>query len=81
MGFDGVVMTDDLVMEAITDRYGTGEAAVLAVQAGNDLLCSTDYAGQYNAVLNAVLDGRIDYDALNASVTRILKWKQNLGLL
>ena len=81
MGFDGVVMTDDLVMEAITDRYGTGEAAVLAVQAGNDLLCSTDYAEQYSAVLSAVLDGRIDFDALNASVTRILKWKQSLGLL
>ena len=81
MGFDGVVMTDDLVMEAITDRYGTGEAAVLAVQAGNDLLCSTDYAEQYNAVLSAVLDGRIDFDALNASVMRVLKWKQNLGLL
>ena len=45
------------------------EAAVLAVQAGNDLLCSTDYAEQYNAVLSAVLDGRIDFDALNASVT------------
>ena len=81
MGFDGVVMTDDLVMEAITDRYGTGEAAVLAVQAGNDLLCSTDYAEQYSAVLSAVLDGRIDFDALNASVTRVLKWKQSLGLL
>lgn len=81
MGFDGVVMTDDLVMEAITDRYGTGEAAVLAVQAGNDLLCSTDYAEQYSAVLSAVLDGRIDFDALNASVMRVLKWKQSLGLL
>ena len=81
MGFDGVVMTDDLVMEAVTDRYGTGEAAVLAVQAGNDLLCSTDYAEQYSAVLSAVLDGRIDFDALNASVTRVLKWKQSLGLL
>lgn len=81
MGFDGVVMTDDLVMEAITDRYGTGEAAVLAVQAGNDLLCSTDYAEQYSAVLCAVLDGRIDFDALNASVMRVLKWKQSLGLL
>lgn len=54
---------------------------MLAVQAGNDLLCSTDYAEQYNAVLSAVLDGRIDFDALNASVMRVLKWKQNLGLL
>ena len=81
MGFDGVIMTDDLVMEAITDRYGAAEAAVLAVQAGNDLLCSTDYAEQYAAVLSAVLDGRIDFDVLNASVTRVLKWKQTLGLL
>ena len=81
MGFDGVIMTDDLVMEAITDRYGAGEAAVLAVQAGNDLLCSTDYAEQYAAVLSAVLDGRIAFDDLNASVTRVLKWKQTLGLL
>ena len=31
--------------------------------------------------LSAVLDGRIDFDALNTSVMRVLKWKQNLGLL
>ncbi len=43
MGFDGVILTDDLVMQAITDQYRAGEAAVLAVLAGNDLLCSTEY--------------------------------------
>ena len=81
MGFDGVIMTDDLVMSAITEQYGTGEAAVLAVLAGNDLICCTDYAVQYEAVLEALLTGRIDYLQLRESVLRILKWKQELGLL
>ena len=81
MGFDGVILTDDLVMQAITDQYGAGEAAVLAVLAGNDLLCSTDYRTQYNAVYQAVLDGRIDIDTLNRAVRNVLEWKMNLGLI
>ena len=80
MGFDGVIVTDDLVMDAITKTYGAGEAAVLAVLAGNDLLCSTEYAVQYDAVLQAVKDDRISMDQLNASVLRLLRWKQELGL-
>jgi len=81
MGFEGVIVTDDLVMQAITDAYGAGEAAVLAVLAGNDLLCSTEYVTQYEAVLAAVLDGRIDIDTLNNAVRRVLQWKINLGLI
>lgn len=81
LGFSGVIMTDDLVMQAITDRYGAGEAAVMAVLAGNDLLCSTEYAVQYQAVLQAVLDGRIDIDVLNSAVRNVLEWKISLGLL
>ena len=81
LGFEGVILTDDLVMQAITDRYGTGEAAVLAVLAGNDLLCSTDYRTQYQAVYAAVLDGRIDMDTLNRAVRNVLEWKQQLGLI
>ena len=81
MGFDGVIITDDLVMQAITDQYGAGEAAVLAVLAGNDLLCSTDYRTQYDAVYAAVLDGRIDIDTLNNAVRNVLEWKTKLGLI
>lgn len=81
MGFDGVVITDDLVMQAITDLYGSGEAAVLAVQAGNDLLCSTEYKTQYNAVLHAVQDGRIAEERINKAVRRILQWKCDMGLM
>lgn len=81
IGFDGVIVTDDLVMEAIRQRYGAGEAAVLAVLAGNDLICSTEYAVQYQAVLDAVLTGRIDYYTLTDAAMRVLKWKQELGLI
>lgn len=81
LGFDGVIVTDDLVMEAITKQYGAGEAAVLAVLAGNDLLCVTDYAEQYQALLDAVYTGRIDYDTLHNAAYRVLQWKQELGLI
>lgn len=81
MDFEGVIVTDDLVMQGITDLYGAGEAAVLAVLAGNDLLCSTDYRTQYDAVYAAVLDGRIDIDVLNAAVRNVLEWKAELGLI
>ena len=81
MGFTGVILTDDLVMEAITEQFGAGEAAVQAVLAGNDLLCSTDYVTQYQAVLDAVLDGRIDIEILDRAVRHVLGWKQSLGLL
>lgn len=81
LGFSGVILTDDLVMQAITDVYGAGEAAVLAVLSGNDLLCSTDYRTQYEAVLTAVLEGRIDIDTLNNAVRNVLEWKEELGLI
>ena len=81
MGFDGVIVTDDLVMQAITDTYGAEEAAVLAVLAGNDLLCSTEYRIQYPAVLEAVQAGRISVAQLDESVMRILLWKRELGLI
>ena len=81
MGFDGVIVTDDLAMQAITDLYGAGESAVLAVLAGNDLLCSTEYAVQYQAVLEAVQEGRISQEVLDAAVLRILNWKFDMGLL
>ena len=81
MGYEGVIVTDDLVMEAITKAYGPEEAAVLAVLAGNDLLCSSEYQIQYPAVLDAVRSGRISEDQLDTSVMRILQWKKELGLI
>ena len=79
--FDGVVMTDDLAMGAITAQYGEGEAAVMAVLAGNDVICCTQYRQQYDAVLEAVNSGRISTTRIHEAVSRILLWKYDLGLL
>lgn len=81
LGFDGVAVTDDLAMEAITKTYDAGDAAVRAVQAGCDLLLSSDFDTQYAAVLAAVQDGTISEGRLRASLRRVLQWKADLGLL
>lgn len=80
MNFSGVIITDDLSMDAIAAQYGTEEAAVLAVLAGNDLLCSTEFETQYSAVLKACRSGRIPEAVLNEAVERVLRWKAQMGL-
>lgn len=81
MGFDGVVVTDDLYMRGIRDFMGAEEAAVQAVKAGNDLLCCTEFEVQVPAVVQAVQRGEIPLEQVEASVLRILHLKQALGLL
>lgn len=81
LGFEGVIMTDDLSMLAIADAYGTEAAAVLAVQAGNDMLCCTDYDVQIPAVIEAVKSGEISEKRIEDSVLRVLLWKHDLGLV
>lgn len=78
--FDGVIMTDDLIMDAITEFTGDEAAAVTAAKCGNDLLCCSSVETQYPAVLEAVQNGEIPESQVDASVKRILKWKQNLGI-
>lgn len=81
LGFQGVIMTDDLAMDAVA-AYATSEsAAVMAVQAGNDMIVTTDFQTQIPQVVEAVKDGTIDEEQIDQSVTRILQWKYDLGLL
>ena len=81
LGFDGVIITDDLSMGAIQDYTDGGSAAVAAVLAGNDMLCCTDYKTQFAAVLEAVQSGAIEEARIEESVLRILRWKKKLGLM
>ena len=78
LGFDGIVITDDLAMDAVK-QYANGEAAVLAVLAGNDMLITSDYQNDIPAVLAAVADGRIAEREIDAHVLRILRYKQAQG--
>ncbi len=81
LDFDGCIITDDLSMNAVQEYCGVGCAAVQAIQAGNDLLCCTDYQDQYPAVLEAVENGEISEARIDESVRRVLRWKRQLGLL
>ena len=76
LGFDGLIVTDALVMGAIANRYGANEAAVLAVEAGADvLLMPLDPEGAIQAVCEAVATGRIPADRIQASVERLWQAK------
>lgn len=68
-------------MNGVRDFADDTEAAVLAVQAGNDLLCCTDFEVQIPAVLQAVEEGKITEEQINESVLRILELKISLGIL
>lgn len=81
MGFEGIIMTDDLVMDGLQAFATPEEAAVLAVLAGNDVLISSDFMVQIPAVLDAVEDGRISEKLIDAAVLRILKVKSEMGIL
>lgn len=76
LGFEGVVITDALDMTAITDYYTPEEAAVMALEAGADmLLMPEDFEKAYNAVLAAVQDGTISEERINESLDRIYRVK------
>lgn len=76
LGYDGLIVTGNLSQETVVSAYPNGEAAVMAVQAGADLLCATsDFEMNYEAVLAAVSDGRISDERLNNAVGHILTQK------
>ncbi|MBE9182603.1 beta-glucosidase [Oculatella sp. LEGE 06141] len=79
LGFNGLIVTDALVMGAITDRFGAREAPVLAVEAGADVvLMPVDPVGAIDAVCQAVETGRIAPEQIQASVERIWQAKQKV---
>ena len=75
-------MTDAMEMSALTKYYTGGQAAVMAIQAGVDiLLCPGDLDGTIAALEEAVEDGSISEERLDQSVQRILTFKINRGLI
>ncbi|MBQ9996493.1 MAG: beta-hexosaminidase [Clostridia bacterium] len=80
LGYDGIIMTDDLAMAGITDYCATGNAALEAILAGCDMLCCTNWDTQYPAVWAAVESGTITEERLNESAARILRVKYDMGL-
>lgn len=84
MGFEGVVITDDLTMGAISESYSFGDAAVLSINAGCDILSicfGEDNVKQaFTAIKEAVKNGDITEERINESVRRILKLKEDYNV-
>lgn len=81
LGFQGIIITDSMVMQGITDHYGAAESAVLAFEAGADVfLISANFDDSFNSVLHAVQSGRLTRARLEESVRRVLRVKSWLGL-
>ena len=80
MGYTGILMTDSLSDAAVTGKYSTGEAAVMAVKAGMDLLyCPADFEAAYQAVLDAAGRGEISTEEIDQAVGYILTEKMRSG--
>lgn len=83
-GFEGLIISDSLTMKSVKDYYGIERAAVMAVQAGNDVLLqdyNSDPAITFRALRDAVKDGKIPEAQIDDSVQRILAMKERFGML
>lgn len=84
LGYNGLVLTDDLEMGAIVDNYGIGQACKMAIAAGIDMLAicaSVDAINEgFDAVSDAVASGELSVDRVDESIERIHSLKQQLAM-
>ncbi|MGO4529862.1 beta-N-acetylhexosaminidase [Paenibacillus sp. 2TAF8] len=85
LGYEGIIVTDCMEMNAIAVHYGTVDAAVMAVEAGADIVLISHTAQlqmeAFDALIHAVDSGRISERRINESVTRLLTFKAKRGVL
>ncbi|WP_176448330.1 glycoside hydrolase family 3 N-terminal domain-containing protein [Lentibacillus sp. CBA3610] len=84
MGFNGLIVTDAMSMQAIKDNWGAGEAAVMTIQAGADIVMATGTLDEqketFDALLEAYESGELSEERVDESVERILSTKVRYGL-
>ncbi|WP_246141122.1 beta-N-acetylhexosaminidase [Bacillus marasmi] len=84
IGYDGVIITDDMTMKAITGNFDIGSAAVESIKAGSDIIMvAHDYEKMIKVISTlkkAVEDGEISEERIDESVTRILQLKEKYEL-
>lgn len=82
LGYEGIIITDSMQMGAITDSYTSGEAAVMALSAGADMiLMPLSLSNAVQGVTDAVKNGTLLEETIDEKVTRILKVKEKYNLL
>ena len=81
LGFKGITVTDGLEMKGISKFFPDGEASMMALVAGNDMLClPTDIEGTIAKTKQAIADKKLSWKQIDASVRKILLVKYNMGL-
>ena len=81
LNFSGIVITDDLSMEAVKTYAENGDVAVQAVLAGNDMLISSNFVEQKQEILKAIEENKIRENIINKAVRRILSMKIAYGII
>lgn len=79
--FTGLIITDDLAMNGAKKIANIEELAIIAVNAENDLIITSDFKDQRKAIINAVKSNRIDEQTINKAVKRIIAYKYYMGLM
>ena len=75
LNFSGIIITDDLAMDAVNQYTSDNSAASLAVNASNDLIITSDFINMYNEVYKNIKNKKIDKEKVNKAVRRIIAWK------
>ncbi len=73
--FTGIIMTDDLVMDAVKEYVEKDEAATKAINAGNDMIITSDFIRMHQELQQSVKEGKIKEETINKAVLRIIAWK------
>lgn len=80
LGFTGIIITDDLSMDAVGEYVENNEAATLAINAGNDMIITGNVVPMYKEVLKSIEDKKISEETINKAVLRIISWKYHSNL-
>ncbi len=81
LNYKGLILTDALEMQAVTKHFGKGEVEARALAAGNDvLLLPGDMEAAFRVVKQWLANGKLDSNAVNASVKKVLLWKHRMGI-
>ena len=75
LNYSGLIITDDLIMEAIKKYSGGLSPAILAVLAGNDIILTSQFYEHLDATIEAVKNNTIPMELINKACKRILAWK------
>ncbi len=81
LGFTGIIVTDDLEMDAISEYITDYSPSVAAVLAGNDMLCVSDYEETFKDISEAVEKGTIEIEQIEHAAVRVIAWKMTKNLM